>query len=83
MIGTAARENNLVHFTKIILSNWKPKLLPSGSNILGMSRYFSAMSKARFRFSNGLSCKIFYCMDNRVKYLIEESREIFTLESLE
>ena len=32
-------------------------MLPSGSNILGMSRYFSAMSKARLRFSNGLSCE--------------------------
>ena len=32
-------------------------MLPSGSNILGMSRYFSAMSKARLRFSNGLSWK--------------------------
>lgn len=32
--------------------------VPSASNIRGMPRCFSAMSKARFRFSRGLSCKV-------------------------
>lgn len=31
-------------------------ILPSGSNMRGMSRYFSATSKAKFKFSKGLSC---------------------------
>jgi hypothetical protein len=30
-------------------------ILPSASNILGMSKYFSAMSKAKLRLSRGLS----------------------------
>ena len=29
--------------------------IPSASNILGISRYLSAMSKAKLRFSRGLS----------------------------
>lgn len=29
--------------------------IPSGSNILGISKYFSATSKAVFKFSSGLS----------------------------
>lgn len=43
---------------EFVNSNWVHlfcKTLPSASSILGMSRCFSAMSKARFRFPRGSS----------------------------
>lgn len=39
--------------------------LPSGSNMRGMSKYFSATSKAKFKFSSGLSWKV--SMESRVR----------------
>ena len=47
-----------VHFLfKKYFPKWKFTNSPSASNIFGMSRYRSAISNAKFRFSRGLSWK--------------------------
>lgn len=56
------KESSWVKRTEKVESNKRLKdvakgdmVLPSGSNIRGMSKYFSATSKAVFKFSKGLS----------------------------
>ena len=51
-----------------LLINSLTSPLPSASSILGMSKYFSAMSNARLRFSTGLSYRRSCKMHNQVSH---------------
>lgn len=51
----SVRESSAFEFVNLNWVHLFCKTLPSASSILGMSRCFSAMSKARFRFPRGSS----------------------------